>query len=137
MGLAQKRIVKEFQESVYPNWQKKILEAVGFDVPIEIKWDTMQDEAYTNKDQYFDWYTRVYFQPLVEAFKNIASDEMGRTALKQHLRKIVIDGAGGHFSPQASTFEKGVFHVKHSFNMNPDKVDERIQGWTRLLESKL
>lgn len=137
MGLAQRRISKDFQDNAFPEWNAKLKAAVGFDVPIEIKWETMVSDDYEDKNYYFEWYTKVYFQPLVETFKSITADAMGKEALQASLKQIVIEGSSDYSSYRGTTFEKGVFHVKHSFYSNVDNIDERIEGWTKLLESKL
>ncbi|MCC6138150.1 MAG: hypothetical protein IT287_05930, partial [Bdellovibrionaceae bacterium] len=106
MGLAQRRISQAFQTEQYPEWKNKLVDALGFDVPIEIKWESMLDDSYADKEQYFNWYAKVYFQPLIETFKNICQDDMGKEALKAALKKVIIDGTEG-ISYKATKFEGG------------------------------
>lgn len=136
MGLAQKRIIKEFQETAYPEWHKKMIAALGFEVPIEVKWDTWSRDNIERKDQYFNWSEKVFFQPITETFKNICADAMGKEALQAALKKVVIESSDEYSSYKGTTFENGVLHIKHSFS-NVDSINDRIKGWTALLESKL
>jgi hypothetical protein len=136
MGLAQKRISQEFQEKIFPEWKGKIYSAMGFEVPLEVKWETMLSDNYDKKEQYFEWYQQVYFSPLVTALTSICSDDMGRNALKDSLKKIVIDGSDGA-SPSYTKLEDGTLTVMHVFHSNVDDVDARAKAWTQMLESKL
>lgn len=136
MGLAQKRIISEYQTSAFPEWKKKFDTVVGFEIPFEVKWDTMQDDAYHDRDRYFEWYGLVYFEPLMTVFQKLCSDNMGREAVKTGVKKIVIDGTEGT-SAKKSTFENGVLTIKHQFNMNTNDEAERTKTWLRMIEDKL
>jgi hypothetical protein len=136
MGLAQRRIVQEFQQTNFQKWKADFDKVVGFAIEMDVKWDTMQSEDYTQKDQYFSWYEMVYFRPLKEVFEGLCADAMGKEAVKASVKKIVIDGTEGS-NPEKSTFEDGVFTIRHKFNSNVDYHDERRKKWSELIESKL
>ena len=136
MGLAQKRIIAEFQKTEYPKWASELNAIVGHDVPVEVKWDTMQSDDYEKREQYFEWYASVYFNPIKAAVSAICADDMGKEALHGSLKKIVIDGSEGS-SPSHSSFADGIWHVKHKFNSNVDDESERVKVWTKMLEEKL
>jgi len=124
------------QTTVYPKWEASFKEVLGADIPIEVKWDTMMSDDQSDKDAYFDWYNKVYFQPLMTAFKNVCSDNMGKDAVKASVKKIVVDGSDG-WSPQSSKFEDGVLTILHKFNTNVDNIEDRAKGWQKMLEDKL
>ena len=136
MGLAQRRIAQEFQNTEFAVWKKQFEEIVGFEIPMEIKWDTMQSDDRSNKDDYFKWYQMVYFTPLLDVFKGVCADDMGKEAVRSMVKKIVIDGTVGG-SPSASTFEDGVFQINHKYCTNVGDGDDRTRVWTQLIESKL
>ena len=136
MGLAQRRISQEYQETRFPSWVQKIQSAVGFPLPIEVRWDTLVSDDHTNKDDYFAWYDIVYFQPLLTALQNIGNDQMGRDALKAGLSSVVIDGTEGS-SAAWTTLDCGVLTVLHKFDTNVDDHEDRARKWQRLLEDKL
>lgn len=136
MGLAQKRISQEYQTTEFPKWKADFEKIVGFEIPIEVKWDTMLDDTYSDKKQYFDWYGLVYFQPLSDVFRSLCADDMGREAVKSSVKKIVIEQTDTG-SPKASTFDNGELRIKHRFNTNVDNVKDRTDTWLKLIESKL
>ena len=86
MGLTQKRIVKDYQDSVFPGWKKQFDELSG-EIPMEVLWDTMQRDDREVKEQYFQWYDAVYFRPLMSVFKDLCSDTMGKDAVKTAVKK--------------------------------------------------
>ncbi|CAM4151960.1 MULTISPECIES: hypothetical protein [Flavobacterium] len=136
MGLKEKRFTKEFQEEQFPALKQKIEAAVGFDIAIDVQWDTLFEDRFLHL--YGDSYTKIYFQPLIEAFTAITSDEMGKEAIQESLQKIVIVNRDDHHNPtHAYTFTDGVLEVNHSPILNADKVSERTEVLTDLLESKL
>jgi hypothetical protein len=136
MGLAQKRIMAEYQEKKYPEWKKKLDDAAGFDLPIEVKWETLSDDSRDNKDLYFECFDKVYFKPLIVTIKAICADDMGKTAFREHVKKIIIDGSDGH-SYSKTTFDKGVLYIKHKPFTNVDEEKDRATGWQKMIEAKL
>lgn len=136
MGLAQKRIVAEFQKSSYEKWKEQFDRVVGVKMKIDVKWDTLQNEEYQNRDDYFKWYEMVYFKPLMDAFKELCSDDMGKKAVREGVRKITIDGSDGS-SYRHSKFEDGVLEINHKFHSNVDDIKGRTDGWRKLIEEKL
>lgn len=136
MGLAQKRIITEFKEKEFPKWKSQVDATAGFEVPMDVKWDTLASDDYDNRDQYFQWFEKVYFRPLLTVIKNICIDDMGKTALREQLKKITIDGSDGH-GPHHTTFEGGHLLIKHKAHTNVDQENDRIQGWQHMIEQKL
>lgn len=136
MGLKEKRFTKEFQEEQYPALKQKIDTAAGFDVTLEIEWETLFEDRFLHL--YTDSYPKIYFQPLIEAFTAISSDDMGKEALKEGLQKVVIVNKDDHHNPtHAYTLENGVLQVNHSPILNADKVSERTEVLVDLLENNL
>jgi hypothetical protein len=136
MGLAQKRIIQEFQTTEFPAWKKSFDEVVGSEIPMDIKWETMQSDDRNDKDDYFNCYRAVYFNPLMTAFKNICADAMGKEAVAGGVKQIVIDGTEGIYA-DSSKFEGGTLTIKHIYDSNTHKEDERATVWQNLIEAKL
>ena len=89
-GLAERRAIKEYEEKKFPEFKKQITEAAGFDVKVTVNWDKL---AVAGKaDKYMDdaYMSDIFFNPLIEALKEVGQDEMGKTALKEKLKEIVI-----------------------------------------------
>jgi hypothetical protein len=136
MGLAQRRIFAEYREKEFPKWKAQLDAAAGFDVPLDVKWDTIPSDDYEDRAQYFQWLDQVYFRPLLTVIKNICIDDMGRTALREHLKKVTIDGSDGHGSHH-TTFENGHLFIRHKVYTNVDQEKERVDGWQKMIEQKL
>ncbi len=135
MGLAERRIVKNFETNVLPGLKQQIDEAAGFDVPIEVKWDTLtKDDAYSGS--WTESWPTLYFQPVIIAFKNICIDDMGKEALVSHLKKVIIQDVRDVYGAEWVTFEDGALTLDHRF-CNVDDVDTRVQSLQTTLEKAL
>jgi hypothetical protein len=136
MGLVQRRIIADYQSKQFPKWVEEFKKVVSFEIPIEVKWDTLMSDSYSKPEQYFEWIDKVFFKPLIDVFSSLCSDDMGREAVKTSVKKILIDGTEGS-SPGASKFEDGTLFLNHKFHTNVDNVKERTEGWRKMLEAKL
>ncbi|SHJ36979.1 hypothetical protein [Pseudozobellia thermophila] len=136
MGLKEKRFTQTFQEEQFPQLKAQIVAAAGFDVPLSIEWETLFEDRFLHL--YNDSYPKIYFLPLIEAFKAITADEMGKEALAESLREVHIINTKDHHNPKnAYSFAEGILTVDHSPILNADNVEERVTVLTDLLESKL
>lgn len=145
-GLAERRAIKEYQDTKYPEFKKQIDAAAGFDVKVTVSWDKLalpgQAEQYL-KDEYI---SDIFFYPLIEALKDVTKDEMGKASLKDKLKEIVItyDAATAPASNYKSgwPFENGVLTINYQPWTNSDGRDgssykERVQALRENLEEKL
>lgn len=136
MGLKERRFTKTFQEETFPGLKQQIDTAAGFEVEMLIEWETLFEESFVHL--YQDSYPKIYFIPLIEAFKAIASDSLGREALRTSLQKVVINNQDNHHNPSSAySFKEGVLEINHSPILNADKVEDRIEVLTELLENNL
>jgi hypothetical protein len=135
MGLAERRGVERFKNDVYPGWKSRIDEAAGFEVPIEVAWEELAVADYA--DSYADFFPKVYFQPLLDALSAVAADDMGKSALRGGLSKIVIRNTGEFFSVAGISFADGVLTFDHKPHTNIDYGEERAKGLQRALEAGL
>ncbi|CAZ97437.1 hypothetical protein [Zobellia galactanivorans] len=136
MGLKENRFTKTFQEEQFPELKAQIIAAAGFDVALNIEWETLFENRFLHL--YNDSYPKIYFIPLIEAFKAITTDEMGKEALAESLKEIRITNTKDHHNPKnAYSFVDGVLTVDHSPIINADQVENRIEVLTDLLESNL
>lgn len=136
MGLAERRAAKDFETHRFPQLKKDLDAAAGFDVPVTVHWDTL---AKTDESHLYDsCWPKVYFRPLVEAFKRITIDDMGKEALKNGLKKIeILNRQGIYSSGRMATFDKGILTLDHEPHTNVDDIQERADSIRTLLESKL
>ncbi len=136
MGLAERRAVKAYQEERYPLLQKQVWEAAKAEIPIEVKWDTMAAEG--NASSYDECWTKIYFTPLIDAFKDITRDDMGKDALKEGIEKIVIQNISGTYSSDRwATMQNKTLTLDHEPITNADYVSDRAKGLTAILEKNL
>lgn len=135
MGLAERRALAQFQADSYPGWKTKIDEVAGFDVAVEVEWDSLGIADYASS--YAEFFPKVYFEPLVGALAAVAVDEMGRDALRAGLRKVVIRNSGEYSSPRGFSFESGALTIDHKPATNIDDGNERTTALVDLLEANL
>lgn len=135
MGLQEKRAIEQFKTGQFVTFKKDIETALGSIPEWDVQWETLvvEGEAHLAADSL----PKVFFQPLVKAFQNIGIDALGKDALKNSVKKIVIKNVAGLWGGEAYTLENGVLAVDHLPTTNIDDIDSRVEGLTKLLESKL
>lgn len=134
-GLKERRAVKEFQELVYPGIKNEIDKIAGFDVSVEVDWKSLAKDG--NSGLYKEAFPKVYFNPLIEAFKEICADDMGKGALKDGLKKVVVKNSSDAYSPSKFSFKDGTLTIDHSPITNINDVKERKSKILKLLEQGL
>ncbi|MCW5739359.1 MAG: hypothetical protein KIT67_04235 [Alphaproteobacteria bacterium] len=136
MGMVERRAVAEFQERYYPPLLKKIHAAAGYPVPVEVKWDTLALDK--ESDKYNTHWPDMYFEPLVAGLGRINKDEMGRAAIKEGIKKIVIQNESNNRNPDRwAVLKDGVLTLDHLPHTN---VQDRVLRGDKLglmLEQKL
>ena len=110
MGLAEKRWAAEKKNTDEAALVAKVNATLGFSVPIEIDWEgfakNLDDAQYITHESYG-------LPNLVKALTSITADALGKEAIKEALKKIVIQAAK---SEDASiTFDQGVITWKAYF----------------------
>lgn len=124
MGLKEQRALEQFQDNSYDDLKKKIDEAAGFEVEIEVEWDKLVEEDMSHMLE--ENLPQVYFEPIIVGFQKICIDQRGRQALKKNLQKIVITNEAGYTSPDSAiNFDEGVLTIDHTPNTNISDVESR------------
>jgi len=131
MGLAERRAAKNFQERKWPSLLADIEKAAGFKVLVEVEWETLSEDGYG--EQYEEYWTQVYFKPLIEAFKGITFDDMGKEALAEGLEKVVIRYSGS----SDVHFRDKIFTIDISPISNVSYWEDRRNEWKDKLEKAL
>ena len=135
MGLAERRVIKEFQDTKYPELKKAIDDAAGFPVEMDVQWDTLALEG--SSHLFLSCFPKIYFQPLIDGFTSICKDDMGKEALKGALKKVVICNVKGKHSETGITFANGILEIDHLQTSNVDNVKDRTKGVIKVLEKSL
>jgi hypothetical protein len=135
MGLPEKRALKEFQDNRYPELKKKLEELAGFPVELEVDWESLAVDEYGHL--YNDAFDKVYFQPVIAALQKITGDDMGKEAIKEGLKKIVMQNKSGNYSPDGLKFDGGVLMMDHQPTSNIEYVEDRAKRVFELFEKGL
>ena len=88
--LAQRRAIQTYQEQTLPGLIAEIRRAAGSDVEVDVRWDRIAQAGQAEHYNDPDYWTNIYFRPLIAALQNVGRDEAGRGALRQRLRKVVV-----------------------------------------------
>ena len=136
MGLLEKRAAKAFQDDSYQKLTGEINTLVGSPIEFEVNWDTLALEEYTH--MYDEGFSKVYFTPLINAIKEITLDDMGKEALKEVLKKVIIKNEGGiYYASGAYSFNSGVLTINHEPFSNINDITERSEALGKLLMKNL
>ncbi len=131
MGLAEKRAIKEFQDNSYPGLKKDIDEAAKFEVALDVQWETLAAEGYAH--MLGEAIPKVFFKPVIKAFKSICEDDMGKEALQGALKKVVFCSSGS----TNISFGAGELRVDNGPVTNVDYWEERRDKIVKLIEAAL
>ena len=135
MGLAEKRVLNQFALTVFPGLKQRVDEAAGFDVPLEVRWDTLAKDA-TYSSSWLTGWPKIYFQPMIDAFQQICVDDMGKQALRTSLKRVVIQDTRDGYSSWWATFEGGTLTLDSMFT-NVDAVADRTRVLRDAIENGL
>ena len=136
MGLAEKRIVKAYQEGPYKTLVSEINALAGFEPEFEIDWNSLSNNSYSHIWE--NSFTEIYFAPIINAFKAITEDDIGKEALQETLKKIIIkDENDNAYANSAYSFQNGILIINHNSYTNVDNASERTEVLTKLLENQL
>lgn len=137
MLLVDRRGVQAFEDQVLPGLRQELNDAAGFAVPVEIDWPNVVVAPLVGNGQRFtepEFFTDVYFRPLIGVFRRVAKDDMGREALRTALKSVVI-----RYKPweEDCVFEEGVLFLRWRAWSNPEDVEGRTARIVDVLEANL
>ncbi len=85
MGLAERRKIKELQDTVIPGRVKEIAEICGAPIPYEIDWDSFASDL-----EGLNFLDNLSCHRLNMALRTICTDEMGKQAVRDALKKVKL-----------------------------------------------
>jgi hypothetical protein len=143
LGLAERRALKEYQDTQFPEIKKGIETAAGFAIALDIKWEQIAKVGQSNSYKDDEYWGTTIFKPLTAALQSVASDKMGKEALKAKLKKIVI--MHDENTAPASNFENGLTFVAGVLtinwtpysNVDENFAKERVKALKDFIETKL
>jgi hypothetical protein len=140
-NLAERRAITAYEQGAYAAHLADIKTAAGFEVPVDVKWDTIARPGESAAYGEDDYWTRIFFVPLKNALKAITVDDIGKKALQAKLKKIVIHYDKDTASPTnyASdvSFSEGVLTLNFVPYNNAGDVDARANAIQKVLENAL
>ena len=101
---------------------------------MEIDWQAIAQ--LNDAHLYNEYWTRIFFEPLIGAFRRLCADDLGKEALKGGLKKVEITNTGQSYDRWAYSFENGVLKIDHKL-VNADNLNERTDKVVSLLEEGL
>lgn len=135
MGLAERRVVKEFQDKHLPKLMEELEKAAGFAVPIEVAWDQLAVEG--DSRLYLEAWPEIYFKPIIEACRQISRDDIGKEALREGFKRVELRNSKDASSPgRAITFDNGTLTIDHSLS-NVGDTAERAKYVVEIVEKAL
>ena len=85
MGLAERRKIKEFQDTILPGRVKEIEEICGAPIPYDVDWETFSDDL-----EALHYMDNVSCHRLNMALRVICQDDMGKEAIRDVVKKIKL-----------------------------------------------
>ena len=89
------------------------------------------------RGSYAEFFPKVYFGPLASALAAVTIDDLGRSAARGGLNKIIVRNSGQYAGSQGFTFTGGVLTIDHLPHTNVDYGDERTKAIQQVLEAGL
>ena len=133
LGLAERRALKEYQETKYVEIKKQIDQAAGFELKVSVQWEKIAGAGDASHYLEEDYFTKVYFIPLIDALKEITKDEMGKAAAKEKLKEVVVTNDSS--AEAAASFKNGLLLLNYPPWTNSAYFNERTQQITKVLEA--
>jgi hypothetical protein len=133
MGLAEKRLIKQYQDGSFIKLQAEMAALVGKPIPFEVDWASLpQDESAGHLVEALD---KIYFLPILEAVKALCLDDSNKETLAKGLCKIIV--TNGEKSEQDISFGNGVLTVNQNLSNIDADYEKRVQKITEALEGGL
>lgn len=128
MWLLTKRAIQEIKE----NWVIKDLEGninsiTWGNIVIEFDESSMSDFDETYVHLFEKWITNLLFEPLLNAIKNIAKDDLWKDAIKDWISKVIITHDKSNSRTPGFDLNGWVLTISHDIISNIDnssKIDE-------------
>src|SRR3954470_1028536 len=114
MGLNERRKIKELQDVTLPSRVKEIEEICGKDIPYEVDWDSLADDA-----EGLNFIDNISCHRLNMALRVICQDDMGKQAVKEGLRLIKLKNVKDKAAMKIS-FENGVLDMQCAYAQRTD-----------------
>lgn len=114
MGTMQeKRSIKAAEEGWLPKRQKELADICGKEIPYEVDWS-----SFAGNLKAIDWLEFNGPQQVSGAFRGICRDEIGKEAIQEGVKKIVLRNVP-ETADKALSFTDGVLELRCAFAQSP------------------
>jgi hypothetical protein len=114
MGLAERRKIKELQDTVIPDREKEIVEICGAAIPYDIDWESLADDPAA-----LNFIDNLSCHRLNMALRVICMDDMGKEAVRDGLKKVRLKNVKDKASMQIKFADK-VLEMHCAYAMQTD-----------------
>ncbi|RYZ40937.1 MAG: hypothetical protein EOO71_14010 [Myxococcaceae bacterium] len=134
MGLPERKALALYQQNVFPGWQKKFNELLGYPLELEVEWSTLGEEGQAHLFE--EGISVIYFEPLLQALNAIAVDDFSKQALRDGFKKYFVSGIEPADREFYSFSDKTLFY-RHNFSGNENDIPDKKDRIVSLLEKNL
>lgn len=135
LNMNQRRGVALLKEKCAAKFEADIKKWAG-DCKVEVNWDSLALPEGYEMEKYEKFFKDVFHEPIKKALASIATDEIGKSALKDGLKKIEIKNDKG-YGTESFTFEEGTLKIDHELYSNTDDIEGREEKIVDLLSNNL
>jgi len=130
MGLNERRKIKELQDTTFPGRVKEIEEICGVAIPYEVDWESLGDDM-----EGLNFIDNLSCHRLNMALRPICSDDLGKQAVREGLKKIVLKNVKTKDEMKIA-FQGGILEMHCAYALRTDGMysDNEIRA---LLEKGL
>ena len=114
MGLAERRKIKELQDTTFVERVKEIEEICGKAIPYEVDWDSLADDA-----EGLNFIDNLSCHRLNMALRTICVDEMGKEAVRDGLELIKLKNVKNKADMKIA-FDGGVLEMHCAYALRTD-----------------
>jgi hypothetical protein len=109
MGLAEKRKIKELQDTVFPGRVKEIEEICGKAIAYDVDWASLAEDAAG-----LNFIDNVSCHRLNMALRVICQDDLGKEAVRESLKSVKLTNIPDAKAKKLS-FDGGVLHMQCAY----------------------
>ena len=114
MGLAERRKIKELQDTTFVERVKEIEEICGKGIPYEVNWDSLADDA-----EGLNFIDNLSCHRLNMALRTICIDDMGKQAVRDGLKLIKLKNVKSKGEMKIA-FDGGVLEMHCAYALRTD-----------------
>ena len=123
MGLAERRKIKELQETTFPERVREIEEVCGRSIPYEVDWDSLADDL-----EGLNFIDNLSCHRLNMALRVICQDDLGKEAVREGLRLVRLKNVKDKAEMRIA-FDDGVLEMHCAYAQRTEGMfsDSRIR----------